>query len=122
MEFIGQTVPDRDTGETRKILYDPLAKTAIFDTVIHTAKNTRCIGNAFLFPDLASGRVQIGAVHTEVMGGDFKSTARTCACLFKDQGNIFSGKERMGFPGFFLCLKISGKVQKTGDLFRAQIE
>mgnify|MGYP006974605941 CR=1 FL=1 len=90
MEFVGQAVPYGNTRILGKLLNDLLTVTAVFNTVIHSAKHTRGVGNAFLFADLRSRRVEIGHAHAKVACGNLKGATGTGAGLFKDEGDILA--------------------------------
>ena len=122
MELIGEAIPDRNAGILREIFHDILTETAVFNAVIHAAQNTGGIGNTFLFTDLASGGIQISAVHSQIIGGNLKRATGTGAGLFKDQGNVFPGTAGMRNACFLFGLKVSSKIQERRDLIGSKIK
>ena len=52
VEFISQTIKDRHSGIFSQFFNNFLTETAIFDGVIHSAKNARSIFHTFFMPNL----------------------------------------------------------------------
>ena len=122
MEFIGQTVPDRDLGILCQILHDLLPEAAVLDAVKHAGQNTRGVRNTFFFADLGSGGIQVGGRHAQVMGGNLESAAGAGAGLLEDQGNIFALAVTVGDPLFLFRLEIGSQVDKAEDLLGCKIK
>ena len=122
MIFIGQTIPDRNTGVLRQFLYDLLTESTVLDPIEHTAQHTGGIRDRFFFADLRTGRTQISASHAKITGSHFKSAAGAGGVFFEYQSNIFAFEDLMRDAGFFLLFKLRCQFQQIADLFGGKIQ
>ena len=122
MELIGEAIPDRNAGILRQVFHNILTVTTVFNAVIHTAQNTGGIGNTFFFADLASRRIQIGAVHSQIISGNLKRATGTGAGFFEDQGNVFPGTAGMRNACFPFCLQVGSQIKQGRDLSGGKIK
>ena len=116
MILICQTIPHRDTGIFRKLFHDLLTKAAVLDTIIHSAKHARGIAYTLFFPDLRTARVQICALHTQIMCCHLKGAACSRTRLFKNERDIFPCAHRFLHACLFFCLIFCGKLKQVSDL------
>ena len=54
MELIGEAVPNGNACVFCQIFHDGLGKTAVFNTIVHTAQDSCSVRNGFLFAHLAA--------------------------------------------------------------------
>ena len=105
-----------------QLLHDLLPIAPVFNAVKHTAQHTGGVGNALLLADLASGGVQIGHLHTQVMGGHLKAAPGAGGGLFKNQRDVAAVQGVVGNVCLLLGLQVRGQVQQALDLFRGKIQ
>ena len=105
----------------RKLLNNILTEATVLDSLIHSSENSCSICDALLLSDLGACGIQIGRTHSQIMSCHFKGTACSCACFFKNQGNILTSVILMKLSCFFLCLQICCKVDHVSDLFRCKV-
>src|SRR5512136_2728375 len=90
MEFICQAVPNRDTGIFCQHLNALLAKTSVFNSVIHPPQYPGSILERLFTAQLASAWFQVGDMRTLVICGDFEGAASPGGGLLKDQHDILA--------------------------------
>ena len=122
MELVGQAVPHGNGSILCQLLHDLLPVAPVLDAVIHAGKNTGRVGDAFLFPDLGTGGVEVGDPHAQIMARHLKGAAGAGAGLLKDQGDVLSLVQPVGNPCLFLRLELGGKVQQTADFIRCIVK
>ena len=111
VEFVGQAVPHGHTGVGSQSFHDLLAKTTVFDAVIHPTQHTGGVSNGLLLTQLGAAGIQIGGMHTEIGGGHLECTTGAGGGFFEDQGDGFTLAEPMGDAGLFLGLQISTRCE-----------
>ena len=72
MEFIGQTIPYRNTCMFCQFFYDFLTVTTVFNTIIHSSQYAGSICDTFLFTNLGTTGIQISTSHTQIISSYFK--------------------------------------------------
>ena len=122
VEFVGQAVPHGHTGVGSQSFHDLLAKTTVFDAVIHPTQHTGGVSNGLLLTQLGAAGIQIGGMHSEIGGGHLECTTGAGGGFFEDQGDGFTLAEPMGDAGLFLGLQISGEVKKVLDFRRGEVQ
>ena len=122
MKFVGKTVPNGNARKVCKLLDDLLPEAAVFDAVIHSAKHTRGIGDAFLFADLRAGGIEIGHAHTKIACGDLKRTTRAGAGLFKNERNILALVQFVRNARLLFGFEIGGKVDQPLNFCGGKIQ
>ena len=121
MIFIGQTVPHRNACIGAERLYDLLAETAVFDSVIDASQHAGSIRDALFLADLGSAGIQIGDMHSEIIRCDLEGAAGTGTGLLEDQSDILACMETVLFPRFFHFLQFCRAIQHIGDLFGGEV-
>ena len=116
--FVCQSIPYRNSCIFGKLFYNLLPETAILDSFVHSAKNSRGICDAFFFPYLGTRRVEISSSHTKVMGRYFKGTSGAGACLFKNQSDVFAAKLIYRLAFLFFLFQICGEINQILNFFR----
>ena len=115
MEFVGQTVPDRNTRVRGKLFDNFLAEAAVFDAVVHSAEDLRRVGNRFLLSHLAAAGVQIRHAHAQVTPGDFERAARAGRGFFKQQDNILALQIAVRRSGALEVLEVVRQLEQIPD-------
>ena len=106
----------------RQLLDNRLAVAAVLNAVKHAGKHLGCVGDGFLFADLAAGGVQIGRTHAEIVGGNLKRAAGAGGGLFKNQRNIFAAQRVMGDAGLLFSLQLGCQLQQAADLCGGKVQ
>ena len=106
----------------RQIFHDLLAVATVLDAVKHPSQHPGGIGDGFLFADLTAGRVQIGHLHAQIVGGYLKAAAGAGGGLFKDQGNIFAPQLVVTDTGLLFGFQVSSQLQQLPDLGRGVVQ
>ena len=122
MEFVCQTVPDRNTRVRGKLFDNFLAEAAVFNAVVHSAEDLRRVGNGFLLSHLAAAGVQIRHAHAQVTPGDFERAARAGRGFFKQQDHILALQIAVRRARALEVLERSGQVEQITDLCRRIVQ
>ena len=122
MELVGQAVPHRHAGVVRQLFHDLLTVATVLDAVKHPPQHPGGIGDGLLFADLATGGVQIGHFHAQIVGGYLKAAAGAGGGLFKDQGNIFAPQLVVTDTGLLFGFQVSSQLQQLPDLGRGVVQ
>ncbi len=108
MPFVCQAVPDGNPGVFRKGFHDFLPVAPVFYAVVQSPQNPCGVGDGFLFPHLAGGRVKVGDVHTQIICRHLKGTAGAGGGFFENQHNVLPPVDVVGEFSLFLCLEVGG--------------
>ena len=105
-----------------QLLHQLLAEAPVLDAVKHAAQHPGGVGDGLLHADLATGGAQVGAAHTQVLGGHLKGAAGAGGGLFKDEGHVLALQVPVGDARLFLGLQVGGGVQEPLDLRGGEVQ
>ena len=83
VEFSSQPIPNGNPSFCSKLLNLRLFKAAVFNSVIHAAKDASRVLNRLLFAHLGRARIQISYTHAKVKCTNFEGAASTRGSLLK---------------------------------------
>ncbi len=116
VEFGGQAVEHRHTGELGQFFDDFLLEATVFDGVVHPPEDAGGVFHAFFVADLRRHRVDVGDVGALVMGRDFEGAAGAGRGFFEDQRDVLALEVRALGAGVFGALEVAGQVQQVVQL------
>ena len=83
VEFIGEAVPNGNTGVMGQVLHSLLAEAAVFNAVEHAAQNPGGVSDGLFLAHLGAAGVQIGDAQAQVPSGYLEGATGAGGGLFK---------------------------------------